>query len=151
MTKASPCSSCPRKKSSKSSQKKPSSPSSSARSRGKSSPPQSADGRAGPSRTKISYKKNGRTDQIIDWLTDHVDDRTHLFSDNVQDGSAEGRRVRTAKLLKMVYYQKIAEAVFKNDKNEKANYAKDPEKYAKSVEITSGGKSAVSVVCMPHS
>jgi hypothetical protein len=34
----------------------------------------------------------------------------------------------------MVYYRKIAEAVFQNDKDEKANYAKDPEKYAKSVE-----------------
>ena len=134
MTKASPRSSRPRKKSSKSSQKKPSSLSSSARSRGKSSPPQSVDGRAGPSRTKISYEKNGRTDQIIDWLTDHVDDRTRLFSDNVQDASAEGRRVRTAKSSKMVYYRKIAEAVFQNDKDEKANYAKDPEKYAKSVE-----------------
>ena len=134
MTKASPHSSHPRKKSSKSSQKKPSSLSSSAHSQGKSSPPQSVDSRARPSRTKISYEKNGHTDQIIDWLTDHVDDHTCLFSDNVQDASAEGRQVRTVKLSKMVYYRKIAEAVFQNDKDKKANYAKDPEKYAKSVE-----------------
>jgi hypothetical protein len=119
----------PRKKSS---QKKPSSLASSARSRRKSSPSRSVEGRA--SRTKISYEKNGRTDLIIDWLTDHVDDRIRLFSDNVQDASAEGRRLRTGKSSKMVYYRKIADAVFQNDQDEEANYAKDPEKYAKSIE-----------------
>ena len=67
------------------------------------------------SRTKISYEKNGRTDRIINWLTDNVNDRTRLFSDNVQDASAEGRRIRTAKTSKMIYYRKIAAAVFEND------------------------------------
>lgn len=133
MAKTSASSSRPQKKTTKS-RHKPNSISSSSRSRRKSSPSQSVDSGAGPSRTKISYEKNGRTDLIIDWLTNNVDDRTRLFSDNMHDPSAEGRSIGTAKTSKMVYYRKIAAAVFKNDKEEKANYAKDPEKYAKSVE-----------------
>jgi len=66
--------------------------------------------------------------------TDNVDDHIHLFSDNVQDASAEGRRIRMAKTSKMLYYRKFAVAVFENDREERDNYTKNPERYAKSVE-----------------
>jgi len=91
-----------------------------------SSPTRSVDGVAVP-KSKISYEKNGRTDGIIDWLTENVSDRVRLFSDNVRD--EEGRTVP-----KMIIYRKIAAAIFENDQEEKDNFAKDPEKYAKSVE-----------------
>jgi hypothetical protein len=84
------------------------------------------------SRAKISYEKNGRTDLIIDWLTENVNDRIPLFSDNAQDASAEGRRLRTAKTSKLHYYRKIAASIFENDPEEMVNYAQDPERYAKS-------------------
>ncbi|KAF8224729.1 hypothetical protein L208DRAFT_1309442, partial [Tricholoma matsutake] len=74
------------------------------------------------------------TDRIIDWLTNHVNDHILLFSDNMQDASAEGRRLKTGKSSKMVYYHKITVAVFANDPDVKGNYAQDPERYAKSVE-----------------
>ncbi|KAF8228635.1 hypothetical protein L208DRAFT_997725, partial [Tricholoma matsutake] len=75
-----------------------------------------------------------RTDCIIDWLMNNVNDCILLFSNNMQDASAEGRRLKTGKSSKMVYYCKIAVAVFTNDPDKKGNYAQDPERYAKSVE-----------------
>ena len=85
-------------------------------------------------KTKISYEKNHCTDCIIDWLTNNINDHIHLFSDNVQDASAEGRQIQTSKTSKMIYYQKIAAAIFENDHEEKEHYAEDPERYAKSIE-----------------
>ena len=116
------------------SQKKPNSISSSGHSQKNHSPTQSVDNTSQAGPLRISYEKNGHTDPIIDWLTENVNDCTHLFSDNVQDASAEGRRMRTAKTSKMIYYRKIAAAIFENDREERANYAKEPERYAKSVE-----------------
>jgi len=52
----------------------------------------------------------------------------------MQDTSAAKRHIQTAKPSKMLYYYKIAVTVFENDQEERANYAKDPERYAKSVE-----------------
>ena len=85
-------------------------------------------------KSKISYKKNGHTDHIIDWLTNNVNDCIHLFSDNAQDASAEGRQLQTGKTAKLFYYCKIAAAVFEKDEDAQDNYAQDPDKYAKSVE-----------------
>lgn len=116
------------------SRKRTISPPPSSRPRKKASSPAQAAETVEPSKFKISYEKNDRTDRIIDWLIDNVDDRIRLFSDNVQDASAEGRRIRTSKASKIVYYRKIAKAIFANDKEEKDNYARDPERYAKSIE-----------------
>ena len=87
-----------------------------------------------PSRSKISYEKNGHTDRIIEWLTNNVNDRISLFSDNVQNASAEGRRLKKSKTSKLFYYRKIANFIFEADPEEKDNYALEPDKYAKSVE-----------------
>ena len=87
-----------------------------------------------PSRSKISYEKNGRMDCIIDWLTNNVNDHIALFSDNIQDASAEGRRLKTSKTSKQFYYRKIVAFVFEADPEEKDNYALDPDKYTKSME-----------------
>ena len=130
------------------SQKKPISISSSGHSQKNGSSTQSVNNTAQSGPSRISYEKNGRTDLIIDWLTENVNDRTRLFSDNVQDASAEGRCMRTAKTSKMIYYRKIAVAIFENDQEEQANYAKEPERYAKSVENHIRGY-VVFIVCMP--
>ena len=87
-----------------------------------------------PPKSEIFYEKNGCTDHIIDWLTNNVNDRICLFSDNAQDASAGGRQLQPGKTAKLVYYHKIAAAVFEKNKNAQDNYAQDPDKYAKSVE-----------------
>jgi hypothetical protein len=126
-----------RKKASQSgsrSRKRTISPPPSSRPRKKTTSPAQTGNAVDPSRLKISYENNGRTDLIIDWLVNNVDDRIRLFSDNVQDASAEGRPIRNSKTSKIVYYRKIAKAVFENDTEQQFNYRLDPEKYAKSVE-----------------
>lgn len=111
--------------------------------RQRTSPPQSHSPQASPDAeapapknapNKISYEKNGRTDLIIEWLKDNVDDRIRLFSDSIQDATAEGRRLRTGKVSKIYYYRKIAAAVFEDDPDEKDGFAADPDRYARSIE-----------------
>ena len=83
---------------------------------------------------KIDYKKGSYTEAIISWLEQHPEYRRLLFSDNIQDANAEGRRMKTGKHPKQHYYSMIAQAVFANDVVHKDAYALDPLKYSKSVE-----------------
>lgn len=77
-----------------------------------------------------------RTDRLIDWLENNPSDRHKLFSDSTQDARAQGRRREVGKTHKSFYYAKIAQHVFQNDGNPqyRAEYAVNPQKYAKSVE-----------------
>jgi hypothetical protein len=116
------------------SRKRTISPPHSTRPRKKTTSPAESSDSSQPSKLKISYENNDRTDRIIEWLTNNVEDRISLFSD-VQDASTKGRQTRTiAKASKMSFYRKIARAIFEDDAEEKDSYARDPERYAKSVE-----------------
>ena len=83
---------------------------------------------------KIDYKKGSYTEAIISWLEQHPEYRRLLFSDNIQDANAEGRRMKTGKHPKQHYYSMIAQAVFANDVVHKDAYALGPLKYSKLVE-----------------
>lgn len=91
----------------------------------------------GTKAAKIYWDKDtSRTDRLIEYLNDNPEDRQKLFSDSSQDAKAESRRRRVAKGSKNVFYAKIADAVFSvdADKSVREDFAKNSEKYAKSVE-----------------
>lgn len=93
-----------------------------------------ATSKSGPRR--VSWTSN-RTDRLLDWLEQNVEDRHKLFSDSAQDAREENRRRRTAKNVKTGFYLKMAEYIFSIDEDErirddiKTNGAK---KYCKAVE-----------------
>lgn len=78
-----------------------------------------------------------RTDRLVEWLEDNVEDRQKLFSDSAQDAKEENRRRRTAKGSKTCFHVKMAHYIFSVDENAKirddvkVNGAND---YAKVVE-----------------
>jgi hypothetical protein len=58
-----------------------------------------------------------RTERLVEWLENNVEDHQRLFSDSAQDAKEEKRRRRTAKSVKTSFYIKIAEYVFSADKD----------------------------------
>lgn len=85
---------------------------------------------------RVLWNSN-RTERLVEWLENNVEDRQRLFSDSAQDAKEENRRRRTAKSVKTGFYIKIAEYVFSADEDArirddlKENGAK---RYAKAVE-----------------
>ena len=78
------------------------------------------------SKKNVDYKKGGYTESIILWLEQNPEHRRQLFSDNVQEASAEGRRAKTGKHPKLHYYSMIAQAIFAHDETHQAVYTQDP-------------------------
>ena len=60
-----------------------------------------------------------RTDRLVQWLEDNVEDRQRLFSDSAQDAKEQGRRSRTAKTSKTSFHLKMAEYIFSVDEDER--------------------------------
>ena len=60
-----------------------------------------------------------RTERLVEWLEDNVEDRQRLFSDSAQDAKEEKRRPRTAKSGKHSFHIKIANYVFSADEDAK--------------------------------
>lgn len=58
-----------------------------------------------------------RTERLVEWLENNVDDRQRLFSDSAQDAKEENRRPRTAKNAKTSFHIKMAEYIFSADEN----------------------------------
>ena len=58
-----------------------------------------------------------RTERLVEWLEDNVEDRQRLFSDSAQDAKEEKRRPRTAKGGKVIFHTKIANYVFSVDED----------------------------------
>ena len=78
-----------------------------------------------------------RTDRLLDWLENNVEDQQRLFSDSAQDAKDENRRRRTAKSVKTTFYAKIAEYVFSVDEDVKVRddlHAHGTKRYVKAVE-----------------
>ena len=73
-----------------------------------------ADLKAGAPRVLWNSK---RTERLVEWLENNVEDRQKLFSDSAHDAKKENRRRRTAKSksVKTGFYMKIAEYVFSVD------------------------------------
>ena len=59
-----------------------------------------------------------RTERLVDWLENNVEDHQRLFSNLAQDAKAEKRPCITAKGVKTNFHIKIAEYVFSLDENE---------------------------------
>src|SRR5712691_4560273 len=78
-----------------------------------------------------------RTDRLLDWLENNVEDQQRLFSDSAQDAKDENRRRRTAKSVKTTFYAKIVEYVFSVDEDVKVRddlHAHGTKRYVKAVE-----------------
>jgi hypothetical protein len=78
-----------------------------------------------------------RTERLVEWLENNVEDRQRLFSDSAQDAREDNRRRRTAKNVKMTFYIKIAEYVFSADEDAKVRdelRTHGLKRYGKSVE-----------------
>jgi hypothetical protein len=78
-----------------------------------------------------------RTERLVEWLENNVEDRQRLFSDSAQDAKEEHRRRRTAKNGKSSFYLKIADYIFSLD--EDVRFRDDlrtngPKRYGKAVE-----------------
>lgn len=78
-----------------------------------------------------------RTDRLVEWLENNVEDRQRLFSDSAHDAKEEQRRPRTARSGKTNFHIKMADYIFSVDEDPKVrddvreNGAKG---YAKAVE-----------------
>jgi hypothetical protein len=93
-----------------------------------------AESKASPPR--ITWSQT-RTERLVEWLEDHVEDRQRLFSDSAQDAREENRRRRTAKNVKATLYSKIAEDIFSVDEDVKFRddlRAHGVKRYAKAIE-----------------
>lgn len=80
---------------------------------------------------------DARTDRLVDWLENNVEDRQRLFSDSSQDAKDENRRRRTAKNVKTSFHIKMANYIFSLDEDAKTRddlRTNGAKKYAKSVE-----------------
>ena len=82
----------------------------------------------------IDYKHGPYTELIIKWLEQNPLDRQLLFSDNIQNATAEGRRLKTSKHPKSHYYRKIADSIFPKDETHQDEYKTNPDRFSKSVE-----------------
>jgi len=60
-----------------------------------------------------------RTDRLVQWLEDNVEDCQQLFSDLAQDAKEGGRRCCTAKTSKTSFHLRMAEYIFSVDEDEK--------------------------------
>jgi len=74
------------------------------------------DSKAGPPR--ILWNAN-RTERLIQWLEDNVEDRQRLFSGSAQDAREENRPRLTAKSVKTDFHLRMAEYIFLVDEDER--------------------------------
>ena len=78
-----------------------------------------------------------RTNQLVEWLENNVEDHQRLFSDLAQDANEQQHRPRTAKGSKTAFHVKMAKYILSIDKDEKVREdvrANGGRKYAKAVE-----------------
>jgi hypothetical protein len=78
-----------------------------------------------------------RTDRLVEWLENNVEDRQRLFSDSAQDAKEENRRRRTAKSVKTSFHIKMADYIFSADEDVRVRddlKAHGAKRYAKAVE-----------------
>jgi hypothetical protein len=78
-----------------------------------------------------------RTERLLEWLENNVEDRQRLFSDSAQDAKEDNRRCRTAKSAKTSFYIEMAKYIFSVDEDERVRddlKAHGPLKFAKVVE-----------------
>ena len=78
-----------------------------------------------------------RTDRLIEWLENNVEDRQRLFSDSAQDAKEQNRRRRTAKNMKTSFHLKMAEYIFSVDNDVRVRddlRVHGPKRYVKTVE-----------------
>ena len=95
------------------------------------------DGAAGPKSAPRVLWNSKRTDLLVEWLENNVEDCQRLFSDSAQDAREEHRRPRTAKSVKTSFHVKIAAYIFSVDEDTKVRddlKAHGAKRYAKSVE-----------------
>ena len=76
-----------------------------------------------------------RTTRLIAWCNTYPDRRVKLFSDSHQEASNEGRQRQQMSTQRETYYKEIAEAVFKEDGDEKVRrwYVQDPSRFIKPI------------------
>ena len=77
-----------------------------------------------------------RTERLVKWLENNVEDHQQLFSDSAQDAKDESHHPRVAKNPKTVYHVKMANYVFlvDEDENIKDDLKANRVKYSKAVE-----------------
>ncbi len=78
-----------------------------------------------------------RTNRLLDWLENNVEDHQRLFSDSSQDARDENRHLCMAKNVKTMFYVKIADYVFSIDEDVKVRdnlRMHGAKKYSKTVE-----------------
>jgi hypothetical protein len=78
-----------------------------------------------------------RTDRLIEWLENNVEDHQRLFSDSAKDAKKQKCRVQTAKNTKTGFHLKMAEYIFSVDDDVRVRddlKAHGPKKYVKTVE-----------------
>ena len=95
------------------------------------------DGAAGPKSVPRVLWNSKRTDLLVEWLENNVEDRQRLFSDLAQDAREEHCRPRTAKSVKTSFHIKMAAYIFSVDGDTKVRddlKAHRAKRYAKSVE-----------------
>ena len=85
-----------------------------------------------------------RIKRAIDWLESYPDERRKLFSDSTQDAAGDNRKKQVAKGAKIGIHGKMADYIFSvdSDSTVRNDFARDPQRYARSVEN-------VLVRCMP--
>lgn len=78
-----------------------------------------------------------RTDRLVEWLENNVEDRQQLFSGLAQDTKGENRRRRMTKNVKTSFHIKMAEYIFLADEDARVRddlKAHGAKRYAKAVE-----------------
>jgi len=93
------------------------------------------DNPADPKGRRVKWNSQ-RTERLVEWLENNVEDRQQLFSNLAQDAKDESRRPRVAKSPKTVYHIKMANYIFSVDDNEnvKDDLKANGVKYSKAVE-----------------
>ena len=77
-----------------------------------------------------------RTERLLDYLDAHVDVAIKLFGDSTQAAKLEGCSKLTAKSNKAATYLQVADGIFSidDDAGVRADFATNPNKYAKAVD-----------------
>jgi hypothetical protein len=77
-----------------------------------------------------------RTERLLDYLDAHPDVGIKLFGDSTQTAKLEGRSKLTAKSNKAAAYLQVADGIFSIDDDAavRADFATNPNKYAKAVD-----------------
>lgn len=77
-----------------------------------------------------------RTERLLNYLDAHSDVAIKLFGDSTQVAKSEGRTKLTAKSNKAAAYLQVADGIFSidNDAGVRADFAANPNKYAKAVD-----------------